>query len=127
MRGLLLALRRGDKHWNRIAQLHHVIHQDLDIVSAGSFKLDLAKDCYVGGMQGGVLQCEFHLAFPQDSRLVGRHESDTFGELADASGPAVEQAELQRNDRHLRHSKRRPEQSCQSAAKRTLTSPDSRT
>ena len=54
-------------------------------------------------MQGGVLQCEFHLAFPQDSRLVGRHESDTFGELADASGPAVEQAKLQRNDRHLRH------------------------
>ena len=53
-------------------------------------------------MKVGVLQGEFHFAFAQHGRLIRRDQAHVLDELADPGGPAVEDTELERDDRQLR-------------------------
>ena len=100
--GLLgLILRRGDDEGYGVAKFHDVIDEDFDVVSARYLEFDLAEEGDVGGVEGGVFEAEFDFAFSQDSRLVGGDEANSFGEVADSSGPAIEKAESKGNDGNL--------------------------
>ena len=103
---LLLALRRSNDDGNGVTEFHDVVDEDLDEVDAGGFEFDLAEKGHVGGMDRRVLKREFDFAFAQDSGLVGSNQSNGLGELADASGPAIEEAELQCHDWQLRHAQK---------------------
>jgi len=101
--GLGLTGRGNDNDREGETHFHDVVHVDFDEVGAGGFKFDVAKEHHVGGAHGGVAQFEFGFATADDSGLVGRDEADGFGELANACGPAVEDANARGGDGHLRH------------------------
>jgi hypothetical protein len=48
-----------------------------------------------------TLEAEFDFAFSQDSRLVGGDEANSFGEVADSSSPAIEEAKSKGDDGNL--------------------------
>lgn len=60
----LLSLRWRKNDGNGIAQLHNVIDEDFDEVSSRCFELHLREDGDVRGVQSGVLENKFDLAFP---------------------------------------------------------------
>src|SRR5437016_3872750 len=101
--GLRLILGRGKDNGHRIAQLHDIIHEDFHVIGASRFELDLPKHGDVGGVEGGILQCEFDLALAQHGCLIRGNQAHAFSELADTCSPAIEQAELERDDGKLRH------------------------
>ena len=102
----MLLLRRSDNDRNGVAEFHDVIDGYFDVIGPGGLEFDLAENRNVGGMEGDVLESELDFAFPQDSDLVGSDEADGFGELAKPGGPAIEQAEFERNHGQLGHTKK---------------------
>lgn len=72
----------------------------------GRAKLDLAEHRYIGRMSGDIFELELHLALPQHGGLVWRDEADRFREVANASGPPVEDCELQRDHGQLGHAQK---------------------
>jgi len=98
-----LLLRGSEDDRDGVAKFHDVVHQDFDEVGARDFKFDLGKDGDVGGVKRGILKDKFDFAFAQDAGLVRTDEANAFGELADASGPAVEEAKLECDHGDLRH------------------------
>ena len=88
--GLLLALRWRDNDGHRIPQLHDVIHEHFDIISAGHLEFHLSEHCHVRRMERDILQCEFHFAFAQNRRLIGPDQPDALDKLADSRGPTIE-------------------------------------
>jgi hypothetical protein len=97
-----LLLRRSKDDRDGVAEFHDVVHEDFHKVSARDFKFDLGKDSDVSGVERGVLEDKSDFAFAQDAGLVRADETDAFSELADAGRPAVEEAELERDDWNLR-------------------------
>ena len=97
---------RGHDNRHRITELHHVIYQDLDIVSASDLEFDLAEERDIGGVQGNVLKSEFDFAFAQNGCLIGSYKADGLGEIADTRCPSVEKAELESDHGHLRHAQK---------------------
>ena len=89
-----------DRHG--IAQLHHVIHEDFDVVSANHLKLDLAEERHVRRAQRGIAQLKFHFALADDGRLIGADETDGLLERADAGRPTVEDTDATGHDGQLR-------------------------
>src|SRR5262249_47482474 len=57
----------------------------------------------IGRVEDDVLQCELYLALSQHGHLVRSDEAHALRELADTSGPAVEQAQFERHHRYLRN------------------------
>jgi hypothetical protein len=68
----------------------------------GNLEFDLAEKGDVGGVQGRIFEPEFNLAFSQNGCLVGRDQSNCFGEIPNPGSPTVEQAEPQGDDWDLR-------------------------
>jgi hypothetical protein len=101
--GLLLLGRGHEADGNWEAQLKNVIDEDLDVIRSGGFKLHLAKKRYVRRIVGRVLQTELHLALAQNGCLVWSDHPNGFDKLADASRPAIEDAELECDNRKLGH------------------------
>ena len=96
-------LRRRNHNRHGVPQLHHVIHQHLNIVNTGSLELNLSEYRDICRASGRFPEGELHLSLPQHSRLVRRHETSGFIKLAYAGRPLVEQAELESHDRQLRN------------------------
>ena len=105
-RSLLLLLRRSENNRHWISQLHHVIHEHLDIIRSGDFEFHLAEKGDIGGVQRSVLQREFDFSFSQDGCLIGSDEPHCLGEAAKSRSPAVEEAEFQGNHRQLGHAQK---------------------
>ena len=105
LRRLLGALLRrlNHQHGQRKADFHHVVHQHFDIVNAAGGKLDLREYRDVRSMVRGVLERKFYLAFAQHRGLIRGNKTHILVELANASRPAIEHAEFEGGDRHLRH------------------------
>jgi hypothetical protein len=99
-----LILGRSDYERNGIAKFHDVVHKDFDVVGAGNLEFDLAEKRHVRRIESGILEAELHLAFSQNGCLVGRDQSHSFGEIANACGPTIEETEPECDDRDLRDS-----------------------
>ena len=97
---LVLGRRYDERDW--VAKFHDVIDQDFDVINARGLEFNLAEKGHVGCVESGVFEGKFHFAFSQNAGLVRSNEADGFGEVADASGPAVEQAEAERHHGNLR-------------------------
>src|SRR5215510_15488489 len=59
---LLLLLRWQDGQSQRIAQFHHFVHQNFDIIDSCDLEFYLGKNSDVGGMHGNIWQSKFHFA-----------------------------------------------------------------
>jgi hypothetical protein len=97
-----LVLGRGDDEGDRVAEFHDVVDKDFDVVSTRGLEFYLAEKGHVGCVKSGIFEGEFHFAFSQHGCLVGSDEADGFGEVADASGPTIEEAKAKCHDWHLR-------------------------
>src|SRR5205814_784289 len=100
---LLLLLRRSQNNGHRISQLHHVIHEHLDVICSGNLEFHLAEERNIGGVQRSVLQRKFDLSLSQYRRLIGSNKPHGFGKAANTRSPAIEEAELESDDRQLGH------------------------
>src|ERR1051326_2267464 len=98
-----LLLWRGPNDRHGGAQLHYLIHRNFDIIRPCALEFHLPKDSYIGGMKGRILQSEFHFAFAQNRDLIRPHQPNHFCELFQSCRPAIEQAQFQRDYRHLRY------------------------
>ena len=86
-----------------IAQLHHLLHYDLDCVYAGGLKLGPGKNSNVGRTVRRVTEDELGLAFAHDGFLIGRDEPDIIVKLTHTGHPAGEHAQFAGDDRQLGH------------------------
>lgn len=105
LRGLCLATRLlNHSDGQRETQLHDVVDQNLDMEYSGDGKLDLGEDTDVGCVLSGVAELKSDGTFPQNGCAVRMNQSSLFDELAKPGCPPIEEAELLRRDRYLRHS-----------------------
>lgn len=98
---LLLVRRWNHKQAHWITQFHHIIYQHFDKVAARLAKLYVLEKRHSGGVHSGILHLKFDLALTQHGGLIRCYQTNALGKLANASRPAVKNAQLESSDRHL--------------------------
>ena len=76
---------------------------DFDVINTSRLKLRLREKGAVGDVMVWAGQGEIGFALAQNGLAIRSDQTDQFGKIADASGPAVEHAELQGDSRKLRN------------------------